>query len=122
MSSISSPLVNVPSSAGLDGGFTNISNGQHQSLQSAAQQFEAMMMQQMLQAGHSSGEGWFSTGEGEDQANNQAMEIAQQQFASALAAQGGMGLAKLVVSNLVKDPAHASAPAAENGISTTSKT
>jgi len=107
MGGISSPLSLLPpSSASLDGGYSNISPGKHTDLATAAQQFEALMMQQMLESAHGSDKGWFSSEEeGEDQANNQAMEIAQQQFASALASQGGLGLAKLVVSHLVKNPA-----------------
>jgi Rod binding domain-containing protein len=99
-----SPLSILPSSAGsLDGGYSNISTGKHEDLATAARQFEALMMQQMLDSAHDPDQGWFSTGDAdEDKANNQAMEIAQQQFASALAANGGLGLAKLVVSHLVK--------------------
>lgn len=98
-----SPLTILPSAAGsLDGGYSNISTGKKEDLPTAARQFEALMMQQMLDSAHDPDQGWFSTGDGdEDQANNQAMEIAQQQFASALAANGGLGLAQLVVSHLV---------------------
>lgn len=104
-----SPLSLLPSAAGsLDGGYSNISTGKHEDLATAAQQFEALMMQQMLNSAHDPDQGWFSTGDAdEDQANNQAMEIAQQQFASALAANGGLGLAKLVVSHLMQNPASA---------------
>src|SRR5271156_2773699 len=104
MGGISSPLslLPPPTSGSLDGGYSNISTGKHEDLATAAQQFEALMMQQMLNSAHDPDQGWFSTGDGdEDQANNQAMQIAQQQFASALAAHGGLGLAKLVVSNLM---------------------
>jgi Rod binding domain-containing protein len=102
MGSTISPLSVVsPSAGGLDGGYSNISKGKHEDLATAAQQFEALMIQKMLDSSHDPDEGWFSMGDGEpDQANNQAMEIAQQQFASALAARGGLGLAKMVVSHL----------------------
>ena len=105
MGGISSPLSLLPPGSGsLDGGYSNFAATRHEDLGQAAQQFEALMMQQMLNSAHDPDEGWFSTGDGdEDQANNQAMEIAQQQFASALAAQGGLGLAKLVVSHLIPD-------------------
>jgi Rod binding domain-containing protein len=104
MGGISSSLSLLPPSSGsLDGGYSNLSSGKHEDLATAAQQFEALMMQQMLNSAHDPDEGWFSTGDGDtDQANNQAMEIAQQQFASALAAKGGLGLANLVVSHLVQ--------------------
>jgi Rod binding domain-containing protein len=103
-----------PSAGSLDGGYSNISAGGHRDLASAAQQFEALMLQQMLQAGHDPDESWFGTGEPDedDQANNQAMDIAQQQFASALAAQGGLGLAKMVVSHFANNPAQENEPAA----------
>jgi Rod binding domain-containing protein len=98
----------LPSAGSLDGGYSNISASGHRDLASAAQQFEALMMQQMLQAGHDPDKSWFGTGDDDDdQANNQAMEIAQQQFASALAVQGGLGLAKMVVSHFAENPAQA---------------
>ena|ERR1700722_11683104 len=101
MSGITSSFPISSSAGSLDGGYSNISTSKHVDLATAAQQFEALMMQKMLESSHDPDQGWFGTGDGdEDQANNQAMEIAQQQFASALAAQGGLGLAKLVVSHL----------------------
>jgi Rod binding domain-containing protein len=105
MGGISSPLsLSPPTSGSLDGGFSNISAGKHVDLATAAQQFEALMMQKMLESSHDPDQGWFGTGDSDDdQANNQAMEIAQQQFASALAAHGGLGLAKLVVSHLAPE-------------------
>jgi Rod binding domain-containing protein len=109
-----SPLNVMPPSVGsLDGGFSNPSNGKHVDLATAAQEFEALMIQKMLESSHDPDQGWFGTGNSdEDQANNQAMEIAQQQFASALAARGGLGLAKLVVSHLsVSNPAQETEPA-----------
>jgi Rod binding domain-containing protein len=102
MSTINSPLSLLPATGSLDGGYSNISTGKHVDLATAAQQFEALMIQQMLSSGHDPDKGWFSSEGEEDQANNQAMEIAQQQFASALAARGGLGLAKLVVSHLIQ--------------------
>jgi len=114
MGSIIPPLSIASSSAGsLDGGYSNISAGGHKDLASAAQQFEALMMQQMLQAGRDPDESWFGTGakDDDDQANNQAMDIAQQQFASALAAHGGLGLANMVVSHFKDNSAQGNEPA-----------
>jgi Rod binding domain-containing protein len=117
-----SPLRAVPSAGSLDGGYSNISAGKHEDLATAAQQFEALMMQQMLSAAHDPDTGWFSAGDGEvDQANNQAMEIAQQQFASALAARGGLGLAKMVVSHLIQKPAEENPSATGNSNKTLNK-
>lgn len=107
-----SPLSLIsPSVGNLDGGYANIAAGSHEDLATAAQQFEALMMQQMLQSSRDPDESWFGTGEDDDQANNQAMEIAQQQFASALAASGGLGLAKMVVSHFAENPAEPEEPA-----------
>jgi Rod binding domain-containing protein len=119
-----SPLNIMSSSAGsLDGGYSNISAGGHKDLASAAQQFEALMLHQMLQAGRDPDESWFGTGErdDDDQANNQAMDIAQQQFASALAAQGGLGLAKMVVSHFTDNSAQETSRQHGHGSNTSDK-
>jgi Rod binding domain-containing protein len=68
----------------------------------AAQQFESLMIGQLLKSMRESGEGgWLGTGE--DQAGAQAMELAEEQMAQALAQQGGFGLARLVVTGLKKE-------------------
>lgn len=99
---ISSIIGILPSAAGPDAGSATQISGRPRDLESAAQQFEALMMHQMLQSARGTGGSWFGTGEDdEDQASAQAMELAQEQFAGALAAKGGLGLAKLIVSRLV---------------------
>jgi Rod binding domain-containing protein len=104
----------TPQVGSLDGGYSNISAGGHEDLATAAQQFEALMLQQMLESSHDPDKSWFGTGDDDDdQANMQAMEIAQQQFASALAANGGLGLAKMVVSHFAENPVQSDEPAAE---------
>lgn len=72
----------------------------------AARQFEALLITQMMRAARGAdSEGWF--GAGEDQAASSAMEMAEECFAQALAAQGGLGLAALVLAGLQKgDQAH----------------
>jgi Rod binding domain-containing protein len=69
-------------------------------IEDAARQFEALLIAQLIRsARESSGsEGWL--GAGEDQTASSAMELAEEQFAQALSAQGGMGLAGLIVSGL----------------------
>lgn len=68
----------------------------------AARQFESLMMAQLLKSMRESGEGgWLGTGD--DQAGERAMELAEEQMAQALAQQGGLGLARLVVSGLKKE-------------------
>ena len=65
----------------------------------AARQFEALLIGQMLKSAQGAdGAGWLGTGE--DQAGMQAMEIAQEFFAQALADGGGLGLAKPVLTGL----------------------
>jgi len=64
----------------------------------AARQFEALLITQLLRAARGESEEWL--GAGEDPTASSAMELAEEQFAGALAAQGGMGLASLIVSGL----------------------
>jgi Rod binding domain-containing protein len=64
----------------------------------AASQFEALLITQLIRAARGDTEGWL--GSGEDQAASSALELAEEQFAEALAAQGGLGLASLIVSGL----------------------
>ncbi len=69
----------------------------------AAQQFESMLMEQMLKSARESGSGdW--TGTSEDQTGLSMAEMAEQQFAQLLASNGGFGIAKLVVDGLEKKP------------------
>jgi len=68
----------------------------------AAKDFEALMVGQVLKiARESSDGGWLGTGN-EDQAGGLAMDIAEQQFAQALAAGGGLGISKLVTDGLAR--------------------
>jgi peptidoglycan hydrolase FlgJ len=67
-------------------------------IQDAARQFEALLVEQILRAGRGEGEGWMGTGS--DAAGECATGFAEQQFAAALAARGGLGLARLIGSGL----------------------
>lgn len=69
---------------------------------SAAQQFEGLLLHQLLKSASSDDGGWLGTGE-EDSAGLQAMDLAQEQFAAALAARGGLGLAKIVIPQLTAE-------------------
>jgi Rod binding domain-containing protein len=71
-------------------------------IESAAEQFEGLLMHQLLKSASGEGGGWMGTGE-EDTAGIQAMDLAQQQFAAALSARGGLGLAKMVIPQLTAD-------------------
>jgi len=60
----------------------------------AAQQFEALLITQILKSAHDDSEGWLGTGD--DKAGSSAMSIAEEQFAQALSNRGGLGLARLI--------------------------
>jgi Rod binding domain-containing protein len=66
----------------------------------AARQFESLLIAQMLRTARGS-EGWLGTGE--DSTAASAMEMAEEQFASAMSAQGGLGLAKMIADGLKND-------------------
>ncbi len=65
----------------------------------AAGQFEALLIGQMMKSMRDSEGGWLGTGEDESSAS--AMEYAQESFAQAMAAKGGLGIASLVTKGLV---------------------
>jgi flagellar protein FlgJ len=66
----------------------------------AAQQFEALLIGQMMRSARQSGSGWL--GGDEDSAGECATDYAEQQFASVLAKQGGLGLADMISQGLNK--------------------
>jgi Rod binding domain-containing protein len=67
-----------------------------------SKQFEALMIGQMLRsARESSGGGWLSSGDDkDDQSGSLVMDMAEQGFSQAMAARGGLGIAKMVTANL----------------------
>jgi Rod binding domain-containing protein len=65
-------------------------------LHQAAQQFESLMISEMMKSVHEgSSSGWLGS-DGDEGGDNQAMEMAESQFANALAMNGGLGLARMV--------------------------
>ncbi len=66
----------------------------------AAQQFESLLISQILKTAHDDSEGWLGTGD--DQAASSAMGIAEEQLAQALSARAGLGLAHLIENGLTK--------------------
>jgi Rod binding domain-containing protein len=66
----------------------------------AAQQFEGLLIAQMLRGVRESGSGWL--GSGEDSSGECATDYAEQQFAAVLAQNGGLGLADLITKGLEK--------------------
>jgi Rod binding domain-containing protein len=64
-------------------------------LHDAAQQFEALMIGEMMKTVREArSDGWL--GSGADTGDDSAMEMAEAQFAQALAAGGGLGLSKTI--------------------------
>jgi Rod binding domain-containing protein len=65
-------------------------------LHEAAQQFEALMIGEMMKSVRQSSEsGWLGSS-GEDGSTDQAVEMAESNFAKALAMSGGFGLSRMV--------------------------
>lgn len=78
-------------------------------IQDAAQQFEGLLLAQVLQEAHQEG-GWL--GSGSDSAGSAATGFAEQQLAAAIAHNGGLGLATMIASGLDKMSTAASGPSA----------
>jgi Rod binding domain-containing protein len=72
----------------------------------AAAQFESLLVGQILKSAHGDDGGWL--GSGEDQTAGPAMQMADEYFAQAITAHGGLGLAKMISSSLDKASADAS--------------
>ena len=66
----------------------------------AAQQFESLLITQILKSAHGEDEGWLGTGD--DQTASSAMGIAEEQLAQSLSSRGGLGLSKLIEQGLTK--------------------
>jgi len=61
-----------------------------------AQQFEAVLIGQLLKTSREAGgSGWLGTGDGDD-AGQTGMELAEQEFARMLAAKGGLGMSHMI--------------------------
>jgi Rod binding domain-containing protein len=65
---------------------------------SAAKQFEALLIGQMMKSMHDSDGGWLGTGD--DQSASSAMEYGEEIFAQSMAQSGGLGLANLIAKGL----------------------
>jgi flagellar protein FlgJ len=64
----------------------------------AAKQFEALLIGQMMKSMSDAEGGWLGTGD--DDSASSAMEYAQESFAQALAANGGLGISAMVAKGL----------------------
>ena len=66
----------------------------------AAQQFEALMIGEMLKDVRGSGPGWLGDDDDSDSGNDSAMDMAESQLGTALAKGGGLGLSKMIEQTL----------------------
>jgi Rod binding domain-containing protein len=73
--------------------------GDPRRIEGAAQQFEALLIGQMLKSTHESDDGGW-TGSDNDDAGSQAVELAEEQLAQAMASHGGLGLARVIARGL----------------------
>ena len=73
-------------------------------INNAASQFEALMIGQILKAAHPDSDD-DSMGGDSDPASASAMDFANDYFARAMAAKGGLGLTNMIVSGLEKQSA-----------------
>jgi Rod binding domain-containing protein len=71
----------------------------------AAQDFEALLLGQVLKSVHQEG-GWL--GSGSDDASDAAVGLGEEQLARVMAATGGLGLSKLIEAGLRNEEASAS--------------
>lgn len=66
----------------------------------AAEQFEALLIGQILRSARAGGSGWL--GSGGDSSSECATDMAEQQLAMVLAQRGGLGLADVIAKGLRK--------------------
>lgn len=76
-------------------------------IKSAAEQFETLMISEMLKTAREagSGSGWMGTGD-EDETGQTSLDMAEQQVASVMAKAGGFGMQKFIVQSLTKPASH----------------
>ncbi len=89
--------------AGIDRtSLTKTSADTPQKLAGVAKQFEAVMIEQMLKASReASGGGWLGNDDDQqDQTGSMVMDMAEQGFSQAMAARGGMGIAKMITATV----------------------
>jgi len=72
-------------------------------IKDAAQQFEALMLSQLLHSAHESGNGWL--GAGGDSSGDSLDDFAEQQLAVVMSKNGGLGLAQMIARGLTKPAA-----------------
>jgi len=103
-----SPVLNAGATTALDAGGAATPSRDPAKVHDAAQQFEALLLGQMMRTERQSGSGWL--GSGEDSSAECITDYAEQQFAAILAQSGGLGIANLVAKGLDR-ASNASSPA-----------
>ncbi len=69
-------------------------------IEQAAKQFESLLIAQLMKSMHETGsKGWLGE---EDESSECASEMAEEQFAQALANGGGLGLSRMIIQGLTK--------------------
>jgi Rod binding domain-containing protein len=68
-------------------------------LEDAARQFESLLMAELLRVSRGEDSGWLGTGD--EHSMSSAMDMAQEYFAQAMTAQGGIGIVQYVKEHLV---------------------
>jgi len=95
--------VTLTSTASLTAGAVNLPTKADtpEKIADAAKQFESLLIGQLLKTSREAGEsGWMGTDS--DDAGQIGMEMAEQQFARMLAANGGLGMAKMIGEGLTR--------------------
>jgi flagellar protein FlgJ len=69
-------------------------------IKGVAQQFEALMIQQLLKTSRDEGSGWMGTDANDP--GQTSLEMAEQQIAMVMSKSGGLGLTKTIVEGLQK--------------------
>lgn len=79
-----------------------------ESIKKAASQFEALLVGEIMKSTREAdGSGWLGTDD--DEAGSTMSDLSEQQFSQALAAGGGLGLAKIISAGLTKTASHGKA-------------
>src|SRR5690242_18036488 len=78
-------------------------------IKGAAQQFESLLVAQLLKSACSAATFTGAMGDG-DSGGSTAIEMAQEQLASSLTASGGLGLARMITDSLNRQAASEAAP------------
>lgn len=73
-------------------------SAQKKKLEDATQQFESLLITELLRSARGGSEGWLGTGG--DQAGMQAAQYAEEMFARALSAGGGLGLGRSIAASI----------------------